>query len=219
MYLSEFIDKRLISLKSASDEGKVIGAYLHKDKLTVRHLITESGKAYSLEDIFEVGEVITTTGREQTLIKEEYHEISLSQEIILVNGKSLGRVKDVRISRENKGEELIGELGKIKVKTIVATSRNIITANPTYRKLDKGVSLPVSKVLKLNEPKAKDGNPSQKEVITPSSYDFLIGKKVSSEVSDISRSFVLMAGTLITERVIENARRAGKLSELVTRSK
>ena len=55
------------------------------------------------------------------------------------------------------------------------------------------------------------------EIRTP--YDFLIGKRVSQEVSDISRSFVLMAGTIITERVIENARRAGKLSDLVNKSK
>ena len=52
----------------------------------------------------------------------------------------------------------------------------------------------------------------------PADYSFLLGRKLKYEVADISRSFVLMAGTLITDRVIANARKAGKIADLVTKS-
>lgn len=220
MYLSELVAKRVIALKSAEDAGMVIGAYVDKWSYQCVYLCLDSGKVVELKDIISTGEVITVYDSPTTPIDTQgLYKITTTQEVILVSGVRLGRVKDMLLAGRGKKGELNADKGNIKLKTIVGVSDNIITANPTYRILNKEDEIPNGKILTI------EGKVDESETNQPinsyslSPYDFLIGKRVSQEVSDISRSFVLMAGTIITERVIENARRAGKLSDLVNKSK
>lgn len=226
MYLSELVGKRVINVKSASEEGIIIGAYVDRISYEANVLILDSLKALRLEDIYEVGEVVTTVEDNfESIDLNDYIAITTQKEVITVSGIRLGKVKDILLGKRGKRGEITADLSTFKVKHIVATSNNIITINPTYRKLEKETKEPIQEVLLMEAPsratvenKAPPRATVENKAPLPS-YDFLIGKKVKSEVSDINRSFVLMAGTLITERVIENARRAGKLSELVSRSK
>ncbi len=216
MYLSELVGKRVINVKSALEEGIIIGAYVDKISHEANVLILDSLKALCLEDIYEVGDVVTILEDNfETIDLNDYIPLTTQKEVITVSGGRLGKVKDILLGKKGKKGEVATDLSSFKAKHIVATSNNIITINPTYRKLEKETKEPIQEVFLMESPSR-----STVESRTPlPSYDFLIGKKVKSEVSDINRSFVLMAGTLITERVIENARRAGKLSELVSRSK
>ena len=216
MYLSELVGKRVINVKSASEEGIIIGAYVDRISYEANVLILDSLKALRLEDIYEVGEVVTTVEDNfESIDLNDYIAITTQKEVITVSGIRLGKVKDILLGKRGKRGEITADLSTFKAKHIVATSNNIITINPTYRKLEKETKEPIQEVLLMEAPSRAT---VENKAPLPS-YDFLIGKKVKSEVSDINRSFVLMAGTLITERVIENARRAGKLSELVSRSK
>lgn len=216
MYLSELMGKRVINVKSALEEGTIIGAYVDRISYEANVLILDSLKALRLEDIYEVGEVVTTIEDNfETMDLNDYIPITTQKEVITVSGVRLGKVKDILLGKKGKRGEITADLSTFKVKHIVATSNNIITINPTYRKLEKETKEPIQEVLLMEAP----SHLTVENKAQLPSYDFLIGKKVKSEVSDINRSFVLMAGTLITERVIENARRAGKLSELVSRSK
>lgn len=52
----------------------------------------------------------------------------------------------------------------------------------------------------------------------PREYSGLIGKCTTKELTDIQRSFVVVAGTVVTEKLLENARKAGKLAELVSKT-
>ncbi|MBQ8178379.1 MAG: hypothetical protein IJ033_04215 [Clostridia bacterium] len=220
MYLSEVVSKRVVSLKSATAEGMVIGAYVNMRNYQDVYLMLDSGKIMREEDIFSLGEVITVTDKlERAIQEDDYFKLSPTQEIILASGERLGRLKNILLWGRGKKGEIEADKGNIKLKTVVAVSDNIITANPTYRVLSKAPKIPTESVLSISGKTDESQNESDLRPLSPPTYDFLIGKKVSSEVSDISRSFVLMAGTLITERVIENARRAGKLSDLVNKSK
>ena len=217
MYLSELIGKRVISIKTATVVGIIIGAYVDKYNFESNFLILDSQKTLNLDDLYEVGEVVTVYEEKENLLDlENYLKITTMQEVVTVSGERLGKVKDLQLGKRNKKGEIESDLSTFKAKSIVSYSDNIIIINPTYRKLNKTIKAPVNNVL-LVEGSSDNGYENKK--LSPTSYDFLIGKKVKAEVSDINRSFVLMAGTLITERVIENARRAGKLSELVSRSK
>ncbi len=220
MYLSELISKRVVSLKGAKDEGMVIGAYVNMQNYQDVYLYLDSNKVLKEEDVFSIGEVITVVQEiSRTIDNEIYFKLNASQEVILASGERLGRVKDILLWGKGKRGELSADKGTVKLKTIVSVSDNIITSNPTYRVLEKEVRTPTRNVLSIEGQTAKIEEIPSNPTFSPAPYDFLIGKKVSSEVSDINRSFVLMAGTLITERVIENARRAGKLSDLVNKSK
>ena len=220
MLLSEIVNKRVINLNDGACLGVSIGAYLHKNNYSCPSLLLDNGSQVSLSDIFSVGEVITAICREQEAIPlDEYFKISINQEIILVDGSRLGKVKDLTLTgKKNKGI-IFADKGQIKAKCLVACSNNIIVANPTYRQLKTKVTEPIREVLALGPTQKSEPSNSSVPVLNPASYDFLIGKKVKSEVSDINRSFVLMAGTIITDRVISNAIKAGKLTELVNKSK
>ncbi len=217
MYLSELIGKRVISIKTATVVGIIIGAYVDKYNFESNSLILDSQKTLNLDDLYEVGEVVTTYEEKENLLDlENYIKITTMQEVVTVSGERLGKVKDLQLGKRNKKGEIESDLSTFKAKSIVSFSDNIIIINPTYRKLNKTIKAPVNNLLLVE---GSSDNIYENKKLSPTSYDFLIGKKVKAEVSDINRSFVLMAGTLITERVIENARRAGKLSELVSRSK
>ena len=224
MLLSEFLGKRVIVLDNASELGTIVGAYVHKYTYARSHLVLDNGKQIKIDDVFSLDEVVTIlTQSNETIPLEEYHEITVNQEVILVSGKRLGKVKDIALNGKKKDNVLIADKGNVKLKSLVSCSNNIIIANPTYRILKARVKEPLGGVLALNG-KQEDSavNSVEKEFFTPTttpSYDFLIGKKVNSEVSDINRSFVLMAGTIITEKVISNAIRAGKLTDLVNKSR
>ncbi len=221
MLLSEIVNKRVITIDDGTCLGVVIGAYLHKSNHDCPALLLDNGNQISLDDLYCVGEVIIILKSSQEVIPiDEYFKISINQEIILVDGSRLGKVKDLTIKgRKNKGL-ITADKGEVKAKCLVTCSNNIIIANPTYRQLKPKIKEPVNEILQLDSPKENISyNTTGSSLISPASYDFLIGKKVKSEVSDINRSFVLMAGTVITERIISNAIKAGKLTDLVNKSR
>jgi len=49
-------------------------------------------------------------------------------------------------------------------------------------------------------------------------YNFLLGRRVERDVVDLTRTFLIRAGTIINERTIVNAQRAGKLVDLTINS-
>lgn len=220
MLLSEIVGKRMVSLEDAQELGYVEGAYVHMSTLSPRFLALDSGKVVSVEKIFSIGEVITTLEYENESIPlNEYFKITIRQEVILISGERIGKVKDMLILGRGKNSELECDKGKIKLKSITSISENIIVANPTYRVLKLKTKAPKNELLQLNASTLERNDLGDGDILTPPSYDFLIGKKVNSEVSDINRSFVLMAGTIITKKVIGNAIKAGKLTDLVNKSR
>ncbi len=215
MLLNELIGKRVISLLDAKELGIITGAYVHKSTYEATHICLNTNLPVAIKNIFALDEVVTITDNEQVFDENEYLKILAQQEVITVSGTSLGKVRDLSLLGKKSKKELVCDTATVKLKTIVAVSDNIITVNPTYRVLVKKIREPKNEIFALS---GTTNVRNYEEPMNAPKYDFLIGKKVKSEVSDISRSFVLMAGTLITERVIQNARRAGKLSELVNKS-
>ena len=221
MLLSEIVNKRVIVIDDASDLGSIVGAYVHKSNYARTYLALDSGNIIKISDIFSQGDVITVLKQEnESLPLDEYFEITLNQEVILVSGARLGKVKDLTLNGRKKSNELVADKGNVKLKSLVSLSNNIIVANPTNRLLKPHFKEPTNQVLAINGTSENVPFVADYTPLPPTpSYDFLIGKKVNSEVSDINRSFVLMAGTIITEKIISNAIRAGKLSDLVNKSR
>lgn len=224
MLLSEILGKRVVVINTADELGCIIGAYVHKNTFARTHLILENNRHIKLEDVFSYGEIITVLEHEEESIPlDDYYKITSLQEVILVSGERLGKVKDMTLSGKKKDNVLVADKGSIKLKSLVSVSTNLIIANPTYRALKQRIKEPDTQILAISGTSIQNSNLSNETTFLPisptPSYDFLIGKKVNSEVSDINRSFVLMAGTIITEKIISNAIRAGKLTDLVNKSK
>lgn len=49
-------------------------------------------------------------------------------------------------------------------------------------------------------------------------YSFLLGRKVEREITDLTRTFYIAVGTIITEQILSNAKRAGKIADLAINS-
>ena len=98
MYLSELIGKRVISIKTATVVGIIIGAYVDKYNFESNSLILDSQKTLNLDDLYEVGEVVTTYEEKENLLDlENYLKITTMQEVVTVSGERLGKVKDLQL--------------------------------------------------------------------------------------------------------------------------
>lgn len=53
---------------------------------------------------------------------------------------------------------------------------------------------------------------------TSADYSFLLGRRVEREISDLTRTFSIAVGTIITEQVLTRAKRAGKIVDLAVNS-
>ena len=99
MYLSELIGKRVISIKTATVVGIIIGAYVDKYNFESNFLILDSQKTLNLDDLYEVGEVVTVYEEKENLLDlENYLKITTMQEVVTVSGERLGKVKDLTLN-------------------------------------------------------------------------------------------------------------------------
>ena len=126
----------------------------------------------------------------------------------LTAGKYVGKVSDVTLGGKRKSVKT--DAGNLSLKRIGASGKELVILAPAVKK-----SLPVLAAPVENEIRSevRGAFPAERN-----SYGFLLGKRVTREVSDIGRSFVLMAGTLITDGIIKNALKAGKIADLVATS-
>ncbi|MDD3947549.1 MAG: hypothetical protein PHI19_06890 [Clostridia bacterium] len=60
--------------------------------------------------------------------------------------------------------------------------------------------------------------PSDSETTSAPDYSFLLGRKVEREISDLTRTFSIAVGTIITDKVLAHAKRAGKIVDLAINS-
>ena len=217
MLLSEVNNKKVLSLSSAKILGAVDGVAIDKNSQKIIGLtISENIGILALTDVFEIGDVISVINDDaiSAHMPDYSYVLKATASVYNVVGNLLGSGIDVELNGRKKELRFSVDGTDYKAKTIISASDDIIIVNPTYRALYKQEKKPERPVFELPPPSIVNPN----EVAPTNDYDYLIGRKVKSEVSDIGRSFVLMAGTLITDRIIQNARRAGKISELINKS-
>lgn len=207
MLLSSVSEKIAVSVTTAERVGKPVGV-LVSPILKRNFVITDNMHIFALDDMFGNADIVTVNTIETEM--PQGLKINLGDEIYTVHGKRVGICKDVNM-RES-GIVIHTDDRKIRAEKIVASRDGIILINPKNRQPKVTVSLPEPRVtLSLPQETQDTAKP---ETVEQSDYSFMIGKRLKNEVADITRSFVLMAGTIITDRVIQNARRAGKLTDL-----
>ncbi len=209
MLLSSIATKDVVIVGSAEYIGKPVGIILTADFPIGKYpVVTDSMRIFTYDDMYANGDIITVNS---ATALPRGSIIKLGAKLYSVNGKYAGICNDIHMQKS--GARIITENGKSPCAKIVAASDGIILFNPKFRAPKTANELPEHSVNAL--PATIDT--AVTEVIEPtrnSDYAFMLGKRLKSEVSDIGRSFVLMAGTVITDRVIHNAKRAGKLTDL-----
>lgn len=213
MLLSSISEKTAVSVRTAERLGKPVGVLLSPTNR--KYVITDSMHIFALDNMFANGDIITVASVEAEMPRGL--KINLGDEIYTVHGKRVGISKDVNM--RGSGIVIYTDDRKIRGEKIVASADGIILINPKNRQPKVTISLPEPKDI-ITSPQGSllisevSAEPLKTETSDPADYSFMIGKRLKNEVADITRSFVLMAGTIITDRVIQNARRAGKLTDL-----
>lgn len=223
MLLSEIRNKKMVSLRNAEVLGSVSGVYIDRDSYRVKYIFTNENTAvYAPEKIYAHKDILTVLDAcgEPPERAAGMLAFTIGTAIYGVSGEYAGIVKDVEIDSRRKTPVLLTDGKPVKLKHVVASSADAVIINPTGKLLLPPTEKSSRKVLTgtVITPEIPTETAHAGISEAPSDYSFLLGRKLKYEVADISRSFVLMAGTLITDRVIANARKAGKIADLVTKS-
>lgn len=224
MLLSEIRNKKLVSLSTAEVLGTVGGVYIDRSTYRVRYIFTEGDtRIYAPERIYAHKDILTVFDASDEPLERAAGMLryAVGVDVYGVNGEYLGKTKDISVDQRRKTPVFTTDSKIYRLRHVVSASQDAIIVNPTGKLL-----LPKAEKTAV---KALEGTVMTPAISTelpygniygeaPADYSFLLGRKLKYEVADISRSFVLMAGTLITDRVIANARKAGKIADLVTKS-
>lgn len=236
MLYSEIAGKKLISLADAKTIGEVSGVYINPETYAAEYIsLNDDMHILSPAKIFGAGGVLTVAGTDAlTDINEAKDYLFYNNGLSVVNvaGEVKGVSADLDFNAKKSDRGFTTDTGVFfRFKSIIAVSDNTIVVNPENRKLQPKERKPKTEKI-IAEAKAginfEEVSFTATAPITVASvaraetqisdYSFLIGRRVRYEVSDLTRTFVVKPGTVINEKVIEAARRAGKIVDLVIKS-
>lgn len=248
MIFDEIYGKNVIALDTASLLGTVDGIYLDKKTFATRGISLTGSRALCADDIVGKDDLITVTSEDALKpAPEDCLKISIGQKALTRSGKELGQISGIVFGRKYVKLEL-GEVALAPYKITAASAMYIVVnlraARPSLSPEEQEETF--EDTVKAQEESQDEGlsdiaEPQQTKpsaqfeefVVTagaplryqPSAYgnaspdySFLLGRRVEREISDLTRTFTIAVGTIITEQVLFNARRAGKIVDLAINS-
>lgn len=238
MNFEELYKKPVISLSNAAELGIVDGIYLDKDT-SLFAALSVGGLALTPKNIVGKEGFITVCGDDALAQPGENHiRLSYGQKALTYSGKILGEVTGIvtgrkyvkliigesqiptcRIQTASEGY-LIVKLRSEKKQDIYAEA--YLTDNKDTEKKDMDSQNSVSpfpqetRFEELTIPAAPSSQIT--DTIAPPDYSFLLGRKVEREISDLTHTFFISPGTIISESILALARKAGKIVDLAINS-
>ena len=219
--LGEIIGKNVISLWTAENLGRLKNAVCDDKLKKVLGFETENGAFFTPDALLFVGsDALTVENSSDTIDNGSPFPINVL--VYSVSGKLLGAVTDL----EFKGDKIIavcvGE-ESFDGNKILARSNEIIVINDTQKRIvkksEKATPLPQEQVkqegVTLPQKIKKEDVSYEKRT----SYDFLLGKRMTRTLSSASGETLAYLGDEITEEIIANAEKEGKLVQLALHSK
>lgn len=209
MQLSEIIGKRIVSIKTAKDLGTVRGVHIDPATYEIAGISTdEDMRMLPFDSVYAVNDILTTADTSLTEISGNTLCMHIGASVYTARGKYVGKVLDFIYG--GKRRIVKTDAGNLSLKRIGASGKDFVMLAPAVKKSVPALIAPAENGIRSE---VRGAYPAENN-----SYGFLLGKRVTREVSDIGRSFVLMAGTLITDGIIKNALKAGKIADLVATS-
>ena len=215
MLLKDIYQKEVIVIETGESLGIVTHAYV--DKANEVAYVSTPAQAFKVNDMHACKDVILLS-KDVSLVDvstfADMRIFALGAKVYDTKGACLGNTTDLTISGRKKEKCFFIEEKEYKLKHIVSSNFSTIILNPTLKTLPtekprKGIVMEeISLPLSFN---------AKAERVIPD-YSFLIGRKVTTEISDLNRNFVVKKGTIINEKILTSARRAGKIVDLVLKS-
>lgn len=208
MLLSDIIGKEIVSIPAAKSLGRVTGVYIAPGAYEAAGICSDKDMHMLGMSAIYASKDILTTEHMSLDSAEGMLPICIGAKVYGAAGKYLGEVTDVYIT--SKRRLIKTDSGNISLSRVASASAEYVILSPSVRK----------KTALLPSPAAETEiiEPVKENTALDNDYGFLVGKRITREVSDIGRSFVLVAGTMITDRIVKNALKAGKIADLVATS-
>lgn len=234
----EIYKKQVISLSDAAQLGTVDGIYLDKDTLALAAL-SVGDLALAPENIVGKDDFVTVAGADAlTKPCEDYLPLFIGQKALTRSGKALGEVTGLLTGRKYV-KPVIGDtplptckIEKASEGYLIVNARaqksqcayaeeDIIDIKDTKPEESEPLtvivpSLSETRFEELDMPSAPPESAS--ESVSAPDYSFLLGRKVEREISDLTRTFFVSPGTIISEAILACARKAGKIVDLAINS-
>lgn len=215
MLFKDIYKKEVIIIENGESLGVITHVYVDKN-YEIAYLSTPT-HAFKVADMFAYKDVVLLS-KNVVLIDistiADMHLLTLEAKVYDTKGAYLGMVNDLTISCRKKEKSFFVGESEYKLKHIVSSNLSTIILNPTLKALP---SEKAKKNIIMEEISLPLSFNAKAERVIPD-YSFLIGRKVSSEISDLHRNFVIKRGTVITEKILASAKRAGKIVDLVMKS-
>lgn len=236
MFLSELLQKPILSLYEGEILGSINKVYLNKskNKITCFEVIDEEDLNYCLQpkSIYTIGKHATTIKNKQNLIlslnliDENYLTLPLNVKVYSLQGEYLGIVKDYIISEkfelqklilDNQNEINFTETASIGSNSIVVYYDQKHVNINSFRYRIKPKTNPDTKVKVLPKifssfNKIIASSPDKKE-------NFLVGRICTKDIFDNHQNIIIKQNSTITDQTLAIASSKNKLHDLIKYSK
>ncbi len=230
----------VISISTARELGVVKGVYIEKATKSPFYLGIEkedTEKVLKIKDVFCHNDIITVLKDDMVESLEEAQRfafVDIGAEIYDVKAFRIGVLTDIKLTPTSPNACLISKEYAVKMHKIVGLQSRIIIVNTQRKQLKKRLPSPQTMVLPKaeeqlalaasqssvtpNEPIVHQAFSSPKEKVI-SNYNFLLGRRVLRDIVGINQELLVRKDTIITPRLIAQAKQIGKLIDLSLNSK
>ncbi|MDR2267592.1 MAG: hypothetical protein LBE09_08470 [Christensenellaceae bacterium] len=247
MLFSDLKTKKIYSLTDAVCVGEPTGMCVLHDSFRCSYIVLSNSEKNILayEDMYACADIITIKST-NVLIREfaidNCFMLKIGTRIADVSGIDYDILEDIEI--RGRSGFLICKSKKIKFDRLISASAEIIFVDLSGKWIVKSKSqdasaeqnkvlttrnannnLTVDNILKMpktNRQSYVSIKPlyaeSDNKLTLSNDFNFLVGRRVEREITDITRTFVVKEGTVVTTAIVNAARRAGKLADLTINS-
>ncbi|MDR0696161.1 MAG: hypothetical protein LBF68_01265 [Christensenellaceae bacterium] len=241
MLYSTLENLNVCSINDAKFFGKPEGVYIFKKTFMCGYIVLSHAEVnilpyaniYSSKDVIMIKSSYVLM---RTNAIEDCFFLKPKNPVIDVDGSNFEELEDLELT--GKSGYLICKTKKIKFNKIVSSSNDLIIVNTNSRSLVEQKSLNPSThdklipIIDYLPPKKQlierattevllSAKPEYRDQVTQdlnTDYSFLIGRRVGKEIIDLTRTFIVKEGTVITTNLILSAKKAGKLADLTIHS-
>lgn len=227
MKLSTWRTRPFLNPLTAESLGEVSGFYVNSAG-KVRYLYAD-GKAYSVKKLIAEKDAVLCVSEAET--PERCFLVHRDAKIFDTFGNAKGVLEDWDSEEEthlsSTGEPLVRIVAGTTDYLIINPDKRVLkrrtpSANPKPKQaLPQITPMPFAQNIRIEERETRASAPLIQEPMVeakPVDYSFLIGRRLDRDVTDLTRTFFLPAGTVITPTIINLAKRAGKIVDLAAGS-
>lgn len=243
MLYSEIRNKTILSINNAMLLGKIKGVYINKETKIPYSLGVESEDGYKslkIKDIFCYNDIVTVLKDEMVgdlINPDEYVFIDIGSKVYDVKAFAIGTVDDLKLNPISLNACVICKDVFIRMHKVVCMQSDVILVNTQKKRLKKKTPLPKTVVVAKEIPEKEVieaisdnktvnvlesnqilANKAQNKKVI-SNYNFLLGRKILRDIVGINQELFAKKDTLITPKIISDAKASGKLVELSINSK